>query len=124
MCRTPVLMSGNRPGLQEQIVEMLRTMDLLKKDASEKDKALRTANEALRSSEKQAEEVTGIRRASCRRNDCVGRLMRLVSGGGAGEEGVDATEGASGFTRRRTGAAGAAQSAAGRCGSHKKGAGV
>ena len=52
-------MSGNRPGLQEQIVEMLRTMDLLKKDASEKDKALRTANEALRSSEKQAEEVPG-----------------------------------------------------------------
>ena len=61
---------------------MLRTMNMLKKDVSEKDKALRTANEALRSSEKQAEEVIGIRRASCRRNDCVGRLMRLVSGGG------------------------------------------
>ena len=48
---------------QEQIVEMLRTMDMLKKDVSEKDKALRTANEALRSSEKQAEEVIGICRA-------------------------------------------------------------
>ena len=47
MCR-PVLLSVNRPGLQEQILKMLRTMDMLKKDALEKDEALRNAEAAAK----------------------------------------------------------------------------
>jgi hypothetical protein len=39
-CAGPVLLSGNRPGLQEQILKMFRTMDMLKKDALEKAEAL------------------------------------------------------------------------------------
>ena len=47
-CADPCCCPETAPALQEQILKMLRTMDMLKKDALEKDEALRNAEAAAK----------------------------------------------------------------------------